>query len=91
VSIRRYWFEFEIDRGDWQSPWSRLRAGCGVTGYDEEDCRAMIQERVLGGGELPPTRRAVADVDVSTLDPKHVLPNMGSVLARGIWFPQGYA
>jgi hypothetical protein len=29
------------------------------------------------------------DVDVSKLDPKHVVPNIGSVTIRGIWFPMG--
>jgi hypothetical protein len=27
---------------------------------------------------------------VSILDQKHVLPNVGMVNVRGIWFPQGY-
>lgn len=30
--------------------------------------------------------RAVEDVDVSTLDRRHVLPNMNPRLARGVWF-----
>jgi hypothetical protein len=30
------------------------------------------------------------DVDLSSLEQKHVLPNLGDVTARGIWFPQGY-
>jgi hypothetical protein len=35
-------------------------------------------------------RDSVEDVDVSTLDRGHVLPNMGSVLVREVGFPFGY-
>lgn len=33
----------------------------------------------------------IEDVDVSTLDPEHVLPNTGVPAARGIWFPLGHS
>jgi hypothetical protein len=29
----------------------------------------------------------VVDVDVASLDAKHVLPNIGPVVVRGVWFP----
>ena len=44
-------------------------------------------------------RSAVADIaireirevnDVAELDQGHVIPNMGNMLKRGIWFPLGY-
>ena len=32
-------------------------------------------------------RRFSEDVDLTTLDPNHVLPNIGNVTRRGVWFP----
>lgn len=90
MTLRRYWFEFEISPHDWSWPTSVLKAGCGATGVDQADCLNLIQERIMKGNPLPPARRIVEDVDVSTLDAKHVLPNMGFVTERGIWFPAGY-
>jgi hypothetical protein len=65
--------------------------GCGVTGFNENDCKVIIKDRVMLGQELPQIIQVVQDVDVSTLDPNHVLPNMGSPSVRGIWFPLGFA
>ena len=39
---------------------------------------------------MPAIKDMVEDVDVSTLDANHVLPNMGITLKRGVWFPQGF-
>jgi hypothetical protein len=88
--VQRYWFEFVVDLADWAAPSSVLRAGCGVTGYDVDDCLRIISDKVLGGANPPTIRRVVEDIDVSTLDQKHVVPNMGSIFRRGIWFPLGY-
>jgi hypothetical protein len=88
--VKRYWFEFVVDPQEWRSPGSVLRAGCGVTGWDREDCLALIRTHVLKGDPLPPIGREVEDVDVSTLDQGHVTPNMLSIFPRGIWFPQGF-
>jgi hypothetical protein len=30
----------------------------------------------------------VADIDLRTLDPEHVLPNIGPVVVRGVWYPR---
>ena len=42
-------------------------------------------------GELPTIAVLIEDVDVSTLDAGHVLPNMSPPVRRGVWFPLGYA
>jgi hypothetical protein len=99
--LRRYWFVFDLappppqeGRGislDGPSAWTpeaRLRAGVGVTGIDEDDCRGIIEQRMLDGVPLPKVSRVIADVDVSTLG-EHVLPNMEAPIDRGIWFPRG--
>jgi hypothetical protein len=82
--LRRYWFEFAVPDFD------VLKLGCGVTAYDEKDAEAVIRDRIFKGGPLPPIRKIVADIDVRSLDAGHVVPNMGSVVWRGIWFPTGF-
>lgn len=90
MGLHRFWFMFDIRSADWSWPSSVLRAGLGCTGWSREDCENLIREKVLQGGGGPPIRSVIEDVDVSTLDPRHVLPNMGSPLRRGIWFPRGF-
>jgi hypothetical protein len=49
---------------------------------------ALLRQQVFDGGPLPPTRRVIEDVDVSTLDAGHVRPNMGVPVWRGVWWPR---
>lgn len=85
LKLRRYWFEFS---GPESSRWPRI--GCGVSAYTYEDALNLIRERVFVGADVPEIARVVEDIDVSTLDANHVLPNMGLVTVRGIWFPLGH-
>jgi hypothetical protein len=48
-----------------------------------------LQEHIFPNG-LPQVAVMIQDVDVSRIDEQHVLPNMGNVLERGIWFPLGF-
>jgi hypothetical protein len=80
--LRRFWFRFEA-RSD--SP-----LGYGVTAWTEEDARAILRSAVFEGQALPDAE-VTSDIDASTLDAKHILPNMESPTWRGIWFPRGYA
>lgn len=84
-SLRRYWFSFE--KSSRPTP---LNLGCGVTAYDYDDAVKILRERVFVGKEFQKILGYIEDIDVSTLDPKHVLPNTGLVTVRGIWFPKGY-
>ena len=67
-----------------------LNLGSGVTAYDYDDAIALLKERVFTKETMPKITDFIQDVDVSTLDANHVLPNLGLVIERGIWFPQGY-
>jgi hypothetical protein len=69
---------------------SGVRMGCGATARTLEEATAIVQERVFGGAALPPIRDIVSDIDISTLDPGHVRPNMGNPVIEGVWFPLGY-
>jgi hypothetical protein len=83
--LHRYWFEFEIGT---LPPGAAL--GCGVTAYTEEDARRLLADTVFRASAFPQARRVVEDVDVSKLDPGHVLPNMHDPVTRGVWFPMGH-
>lgn len=80
--LRRYWFEFE----HFDHPMA-LNMGCGVTARDYEDAVRILQERVFAGQPLPRIARVHQDVNIQDLDKDHVLPNMGNVAQRGVWFP----
>lgn len=82
-SLTRFWFEFERT-----SKLSILNIGCGVTARNYEDALSLLQERLFSGRQIPTIISFVEGIDVSTLDARHVLPNLGVTVDRGIWFPQ---
>ena len=83
--LHRYWFMFK------NAPiFSPLNLGCGVTAYSYDDAVGMLSSRVSAGETTLAILNVVENVDVETLDRGHVLPNLGDVAARGIWFPLGY-
>jgi hypothetical protein len=79
--LTRYWFTFTKT-----SKPSPLNIGCGVTAFSYADALDLLRER-LAPEDLARVAGHSANIDVSTLDPGHVLPNMGIVSNRGIWFP----
>ena len=83
--LRRYWFRFQDVTGP-----TALKLGCGITAASYEDALDLLRTRVFAGQTLPVISSCVEDIDVSTLDPRHVLPNIGVVPHRGVWFPQGF-
>jgi hypothetical protein len=83
-NLKRFWFTFRTS----PKP-TMLNLGCGITAYNYDDAMTLLRERVFVGAE-PDVVGYEEDVDVSKLDKNHVLPNMGSVVVRGIWFPLGY-
>jgi hypothetical protein len=92
ATLRRFWFEFNLPPIGAAQPdaWRHLRLGCGVTGYDEADCRRLLESHLLGTDPWPEETAVISDVDVRTLDGGHVLPNMEPPNVRGIWFPRGF-
>jgi hypothetical protein len=78
VTLTRFWFEFEGEIHPY-----------GVTAYSRTDALEILRSEAFRS-ELPPIQREIADVDVSQLDPDHVLPNIWPPTWRGIWYPVGY-
>ena len=81
MPLRRYWMEFAAGEAPLGMAW-----GCGVTAFDVDDALQLVA--TAAGGKIPSPVRLVEDVDVSTLDAGHVLPNMLPPVWRGVWFPQ---
>ena len=63
-----------------------FNVGCGVSGYDEDDCLALVRTHVFAGRPVPEFRARVPDIDVSTL-PAFVQQHLGNPASRGVWFP----
>ncbi len=79
--LHQFWIEFETP--------SPLPQRFGVTALDLADALRLI-DAWLGDRRRtppPPIARVIEDVDVSTLDPGHVLPNMLPPTWRGVWYP----
>ena len=73
--LRRFWFDSETD------------LGIGVTAYDRDDAETIVRANQIAMSFKPNFRKCVEDVDVNDLDQGHVIPNIGIVVDRGIWFP----
>ena len=82
MKLTRYWFELEGE--------TISRLGYGVTAYGEADALELLAAAI--GRPLPRVRSVIVDIDVSTLDGGHVLPNVVAPPSeRGVWFPMvGY-
>ncbi len=88
--LHRYWFEFEPPReanspigAITLSPWPP--SGCGVTAYTLEDAQHLMHTQLGALGPIPPIRRVVEDVDLSTVDVLRramIIP-----VWRGVWYP----
>ncbi|MEM1059261.1 MAG: hypothetical protein AAGK14_08430 [Verrucomicrobiota bacterium] len=85
--LTRYWFRFDPARGV-DRIYSNL--GCGVTAFHMEDAKNLMADKIFAPDDLPPIAEMIENVDVSSLDAGHVLPNMMPPSVRGIWFPIGY-
>lgn len=83
ADLKRFWFSFE----KLPSP-SVVNIGCGVTAFDRTDAELLLRASVFKGRTFPTIIGCIENIDVSKLDPLHVLPNMGQVTVRGVWFPQ---
>jgi hypothetical protein len=59
----------------------------GVTAYSLKDAHLFLRNEVFRGGPVPMIIKVLEDIDVSTLDENHILPNMGAPNFRGVWYP----
>ena len=65
-----------------------LGGGFGVTAFSESDALRLISE---GGYELPEDRsrlQITAGILPHEVDAKHIAPNSGPAVVRGVWYPR---
>ena len=80
-TMQSYWVAFE------RLPHPTvLNLGAGVTARSDEDARQIATSAFPEAKIVSVT---VVD-DAASLNQGHVVPNMGSILVRGVWFPLGY-
>ena len=70
--LTRYWFKVPG------------LVGFGVTAFSLDDAFFLLEAE---GYLIDRRTEVVVDIDVSTLDANHVLPNAGPASFRGVWFP----
>lgn len=75
VMLVRYWFP------------SDTGLGFGVTGRTLDDALALLSSFGYEPGRDFNPSRVVENVSVSALDQNHIVPNIGPVVVRGVWFP----
>ncbi len=86
MSLRRFWIRFRAIPA-----YDSLRLGCGVTAYSYDDALSIMRSTVFKGKDMPSVDEVIEDVDVSSLDQKHIAPNMEPPIWRGIWYPRGFS
>ena len=78
--LETYWITFPQD--------INLPIGLGVTAYSEEDAFALIQERGFDQWYVDATEILVTvGLSISDLDQSNVVPNIGPMQLREVWYP----
>lgn len=80
--LSRFWFTFEKTNEP-----SILDVGCGITAFSLADADTLLHAKVIPAYGSRKVANVKENIDVSTLDPKHIRPNMGNPAIRGVWFP----
>jgi hypothetical protein len=87
--LRRYWF---VIYPQWRyGPWN-----AGVTAISVEEAKELLLKNFTKINYSEPLNRLktnmdieiIENIDVQLLDKEHVVPNMGPVIFKGVWFPR---
>jgi hypothetical protein len=74
-NLHRYWFPIEG------------HMGVGVTAYSLSEAQALATRAAARWGWPFTGSEVVEDVDIRSLDQRHVVPNIGPSNFHGVWFP----
>ena len=75
-----YWISFPQD--------SHLPLGIGVTAFSEEDAFHLIEEQGIDAWyECAVEIKVEHGVRIQDLDEKNIVPNIGPMQLRGVWYP----
>ena len=75
-ALRRFWFTLSAG------------PGIGVTAASESEARELAEGARARYAPAATITGVTPDVDVSTLDATHVVPNAGPAVVRGVWYPR---
>jgi hypothetical protein len=75
--LTTYWIEFG----------KVLGMQYGVTAYSFDDAIFLLQQKAFRTDKIPAVKNVIENIKVKDLDQNHVIPNMGLITERGIWFP----
>jgi hypothetical protein len=78
--LTAYWIEFG----------PLLASQFGVTAYSFDDAISILKQKVYRNEEMPPVKTSIENIKFKDLDQNHVVPNMGAITERGIWYPLNY-
>lgn len=82
----RFWFTFESS----STLPPVIKLGCGITAYNFDDALALLRQKICLNGKEIIIKNCIENIDLTTLDQNHVLPNILPPNFRGIWYPLGY-
>ena len=74
--LRRFWFSMPG------------ALGIGVTAYSRSEAESLAREAAARLGRSFDLATVTEDIDIRDLDQDHVVPNIGPVNFRGVWFPR---
>jgi len=77
--LTSYWITFPEDRS--------APLGIGVTAYSVEDAFRLLEERGYDYHRRMSRAEIRENIKIADLDQFHVVPNMGPIVVRGIWYP----
>jgi len=80
LSLTSYWIEFL----DLPEP----MLGFGVTAWSEDDALNLLESAGIDHHKRDHHYEIKAGITISDLDQLHVVPNMGPMVLRGVWFPR---
>lgn len=59
----------------------------GITAYSIEDAKRLLKQKAFPKEELPRIIRIIESIEFKDLDENHIVPNMGPMIVRGVWYP----
>jgi hypothetical protein len=76
--LTKYWLDFAASTSH--------GLGVGVTAYSIEDAEGLVSKALFAYGPVPVFRHRII-TSLGELEQNHVLPNIGLISFRGVWFP----
>ena len=76
--LTAYWIECE--------GWG-LASQFGVTAYSSVDAKFFLKKLLFNKTDMTAIKNVIENIQFKDLDQNHVVPNMGPITERGVWYP----